>query len=485
MLAVGILLIATWQASFMRLPQGAFDASHRVTAASGIDAEPRFFFFLYRLGLYPVAGEPQAGTREEAERLLREEADTLVQEEGLTLGSGERGRAYLYFVDAWLGGDPLAPSLRPANALAFGAALVALFAAFWWVRRPLTGALLALLLGSSPFQLHAIHGEEGLFSWSITVMVALMALHVPLLPSGRKPVALVVGVAIATGLFMGAVRHVRVEPMVMLAAPVFVYATLSRSNRLERLAATLTLFAVFSLTSAGIAERLEAKLESAGEAIAAAGGTPYDGPVERAPSLWHSIFRGLGDFDERHGYAWDDRVAYAYALGAAEARAGKRLHLDPRTWAQRESYDGHGRYPVSVYEAIPQYREILRDKVLGDIKAEPRWYLGILEKRAIRVLTEAPPVAVRVGGANIAFAFPWFGVACGALLVALALLERADDAKLLLFAAPLSAPALLLYSAGGMTSYSSVHVVGAALALALAGSGLAWLLRRLRARAAA
>jgi hypothetical protein len=474
-LVAGLLVIAGWQASFASLPPSSFDTSRRVTASVGIQTEPRFFFFLYHLGLYPIATirPPKVDTRAEAERLLREEPKTLIQEAGLTFASGERGRAYLYFVDALLRHDRIDPTLRPANALAFGLVLCGLFFSFWWVGRPVMGALLVALLGSNPFQLDAIHGQDNVFSWGITAMIGLLALHVPLLGPGRKSRRLVLGIAIATGLFMALVRMVRSEPMPMLAAPLLVYATLSRAKLRERVLPIVAALGVFTAAGWLMTWRIEAKLRHAQEVIAAAGGTPYTGPVVHHHEVWHPVFCGLGDFDETHGYAWDDRVAYAYVLRVAEARAGKKLGLNPHFWAQRDSYDGAGLYPVPFHEKIPDYHQIVRGKVLGDIRRDPGWYLGILRRRVERILTETTPIALTARSGSIALSAWWIGPACVALLVFLVVRGRWSDVKLLLFATPLSAAALFVYSGRGMTSYSSFHVVGAAIVLSLVAERLA------------
>lgn len=479
-LLAGLFAITAWQASFASMAPSSFDRSRRVTASVGIQSEPRFFYFLYHLGLYPVATvtPPKIDSHEEAERLLREEPKSLIQEAGLTFASGERGRAYLYFVDALLRHDRIEPTLRPANALAFGLVLLGLFFSFWWIGRPGLGAFLVLLLGSNPFQLDAIHGQDNVFSWGITAMIGLLALHVPLLGSGRKPMKLVLGLALATGLFMALVRMVRSEPMPMLAAPLLVYATLSQAKLRERLLPIVLALGVFTLAGKLMTWRIEEKLHRAQEAIAAAGGTPYTGPVVHHHEFWHPVFCGLGDFDTTHGYKWDDRVAYAYVLGVAEARAGKSLGLNPNFWAQKDSYDGAGRYPVPFYEKIPDYHEIVRAKVLGDIRREPGWYLGILWKRLRRVLAETTPVSVAAGSTSFGFTASWLGPACVVLLGFLVVTRRWADVKLLVFATPLSAAALLIYSDRGMTSYSSFHVFGVAIFGSLAAEGLVRLVKR-------
>ena len=62
----------------------------------------------------------------------------------------------------------------------------------------------------------------------------------------------------------------------------------------------------------------------------------------------------------------------------------------------REAWDAAGKYYRTPYE-LPHYEEVIRDKVLGDIRRDPVWYLGILWKRAGRILTETSPVRLAAG----------------------------------------------------------------------------------------
>ena len=473
-LVAGVVAIVSWQAWFATLPGQSFVSSHRVTASVGIQAEPRFFFYLYHLGLLPLATNApiEHDTREEAKHLLNARPNDLIMEWGLTFASGDRGRVYLYYVDALLHRNRVNPSLRAANALAFSLALVGVFAAFWWIGRPGFGFLLVLLFGSNPFQLDAIHGAENVFSWSITAMLALLALHVPLVVDRPRTFRSIALTAIATGLLMATIRQVRSEPMTMLLSPILVYVTMRGATLKERLAPIFLCLLCFGAASRLYGAALEAKFHRTQQIVQSVGGIPFPGPFVQYHEVWHPIWCGLGDFDTKYGYAWDDRRAYAYVLSVLEARAGHKLDLRPTFWAQSKSYDAKGRYPIPFFELAPGYHDIVRQKVLSDIRRDPGWYLDILKKRLRRILTETTPVAVALGETRLAFGAQWFGPACVALALALAVARRWEDLKLLAFAAPLSLGALLIYSDKGMTSYTSFHLVGAALFASLALEGL-------------
>ena len=107
-LVVGLLTIVRWQRGFQE-PNAKFDYTQRVTAPTGLNEDRRFFFYLWHLGLYPLATKATvtADTKDEAKRLLHDSPKELFQDLGTTFRSGDRGRTFLYFVDAWQRHDAL------------------------------------------------------------------------------------------------------------------------------------------------------------------------------------------------------------------------------------------------------------------------------------------------------------------------------------------------------------------------------------------
>lgn len=482
-LVIGLVLIPIWQKGFLA-SDANIDANYKVTASTGINREQQFFFFLYHLGLFPVATDApiQADTKAEAERLLRETPDKLKQDEGSTFRSGDRGRTYLYFIDAWLRHDSLTPSLRPAHFLAFVAALIALFTAFWSIGRTLQGAALVALLGSNPFQLFAAYKQENVFSWTITTMIAVLALNVPLLyPASRRSRRWYPWVAVAaSGLLVALVRNVRSEPTVILLGVVIVVATMSWLGRWRRFALGVTLGVSFFIGSVTTRQLIDHEFENAAAAVKRAGGSAFTGPRYFYHEFWHAVFCGLGDFDTEKGYEWNDRKAFAYVQPRLQ-----KLHPEVKipvfTWIDK-TYDAAGKYPIYLGE-LSGYHEIVRDKILGDIKNDPRWYLEILVKRAGRILDRTTPVGIAFKGESYYAGGRLLGWLCIPLLVLCVATRRWSYAKLMLFSLPLSISPFLIYSDRGMTYYSTFHVFGAFVVLALTADGArAWLRQRHSAR---
>jgi hypothetical protein len=222
-----------------------------------------------------------------------------------------------------------------------------------------------------------------------------------------------------------------------------------------------------TLTGFGFVRYFEHEFEKAHAVMVAAGGTPYTGPLQTYHEMWHPLFCGLGDFDTKYGYKWDDRVGYTYALPILVETYGMKLPpWKPEGYTFEASYDGTGKYPIFFGET-PHYNDIIRDKVLGDIWRDPLWYLGILAKRARRVLTWTPPLALHVFREPLMSSSPILGFACIPLALLLFVSRRWAQLKLLVFTLPLTAPALLVYSDRGMTNYSTYHYFGFAILLGL------------------
>ncbi len=457
--------IAKWQRAFAAEDSKVLPG-HGVTASTGLNEDKRFFFFLYHLNLYPIASDVPAvwDTADEAKRLMRTEPAKLRQDQGTTFRSGDRGRTYLFFVDAWLHHRGLNASVKPAHELAFTLSLMALMLSFWSVRRTAAGIFLVLLLGSNPFQLWVVFKQENVFSWSITAMVGLLALHLPLMEKPRAgPTAGKLSryypwiAALAGGLFLAFVRNFLSEPSALIFSIWLVYASMTWLSKRTRAGLVIVSLVALWLGTQSSTAFFDRKLEQSKAAMATVHGPVYAGPVAHFHEFWHAVWCGLGDFDTKYGYQWEDRAAYR----SADVELKKRnpgLELDPNHWVQPRFWDPPtNRYEVYYFET-PHYHEVIRDKVLGDIKKDPLWYLNILRLRAERTLTEVTPI----GFATAEESFYIEGKLLGLLIIPLALMllwaRRWTHLKLLLFSAPLSAVPLILYSAGGMTNYSMFHL---------------------------
>lgn len=466
-LVLGLVAITAWQMHLADAPE-RLDGHYKVTATPAAQHERDFFFFRYHLGLYPLASDapPRADTREEAERLLRTEGSKLRQDVGDTIRSGDHGRVSLYYVDKWLGGDARRPSLKRANELGFVAALDLLFVAAWWVDWTFFGLVLVAFFGSSPVQLYSAYVQEGYASWPITVLVLLLAVHLPLLVE-RPRVRWLLAAAATTGLVVAAVRTWRPEVVVLLASACATYALLSAATPRDRAAAVAVALLAFGGGEAVYRSTTSAAVSRTREELRAAGGTPSEGTLALHSELWHSVWRGLGDFDKTKGHEWDDRNAYRAALPVVERAAGRSLALDLERPFQNETFArGYGR--------------ALRDLVLADIAHDPRWYLEIVGHRVRRLFTEAAPVELALSESKPTGPSSLIAFLAVPLALALYRVRGGFFTKLILFPVPLAIVPLGVYSGGGMVLYSCFHVVAAAVLVLLVAEGMRARLGRLR-----
>jgi hypothetical protein len=471
LLVLGLLAIFHWQRDLGR--RALFlDQSYDITSSVGISHAARFFYFFYYLGHFPVATTaplPQdAYSPAAAARLLREQADTLVMDFNLTWRSGDRGKIFLFYPDALLRGTAQDPSVRTMHRLAFTAALMALWTACVLCGQAILGVALVLLLGSNAFQLRQVHVMENVFSWTITTAVLVLALHAPLVfgcsggrlrAKGRTAFFYALGVALASGALLGCVRTVRSEPVVIGIAAALTYLFMPGPGlRLRgRLLLCGALAGAQLLVGAALDRWFQRKHDQAAVLLKQIGGHPYPGPRVSHHELWHPIWCGLGDFDQKYGYRWDDRVAVDYAFPVMRDRLGVRL--PPRTpgrYHTDEYWDEARRYPRFPAE-VPGYHEVIRDKVLSDIRRDPGWYLDILGKRALRLLRELTPLRVQIRMARRTL--PWHPLLLAPALLVLLAFRRGDRLALAAFTLPTCLTALLIYSDKGNCYYAIYHQV--------------------------
>jgi len=494
----GLLAIITWQNAFGYGP-GKVDNSFKITAASGVHYDRNFVYFLYYLNLFPVvsnantncaadtqagcwdtAGTPAAYNYDAAKEFLSKHGNTIQQDLGWTWYSGDRGKIYIYLFDAWLKGAPWNPSPTPASKFLFIFALSALYAACWWVRRPLVGALLVLLLGSNPFQIYEVYAHQNVFGFNISIAILLLALHVPLLQRWYRPDKNWVFLwPVGIGILMACFRTIRSEPTPMLLGAAGAYMLIASLTKKRRLAMVATLAIAFWITGQTWNWHFLRQQKHAAKVVASVGGHPFPEEPRLYHHVWHPIWCGLGDFDKKYGYVWNDHNAAAWAKPYLEAKgvfvpSGYFMGGgDPREFLDNERI-----YKKLPYD-VPYYNDLIRDKVLGDIKKDPLWYLDILAKRVHRIFTMTTPVRLTwpTGFLNL----PWKGFFLVPLGILLALTRSRFWLGLCLFTMPTATTALLVFSDLGVTYYGIFHIITCGVFVSiLVSHGLYWGKRALK-----
>ena len=253
-------------------------------------------------GCWDGAGAPAPFSESAAKNAFRTAGKNLRMDSTWTWYAGDRGKIHLYFLDAWLKGAPWNPSVRPFNRLCFTLGLTGVFFAAWWTRRPLLGFLVALFVGSSPYQLYEVYARENVHGWTITTALILFAIHLPLLGDQRQRPVRVFAFPMAVGVLMATIRTFRSEPMALMVSAMAMYWLVQGLSRTRRLGMIGALLLSFWITGQAWNRYFVKKHEETRIAVAAVGGHPYPSEIRLYHHFWHPIWCGLGDFDTKYGY---------------------------------------------------------------------------------------------------------------------------------------------------------------------------------------
>lgn len=463
-LAIGCLAIVGWHAlNLTDVPR--LDRTYSASPGfRGIYVKrlPRFFYFYHYTGKFPITSST---TREE----LREDRQTALEhieprfypsglrnEDYTVVRKGDLAQLFLLYPDFWRTGSTLDATPRTFNqGLALASSLF-LFTGLSLAGHRLLAVLLVVLIGSHPFQLLHHYVFANVWAYPVAVASVALALSAPLV-FGARPRRRHLLIPLVLGSLLATAREVRTEPALVIASVALVCAT-ARGGWGRRALLVGTLGLSFAVTSQLWTRYWDAKFEDAVETVRAAGGKPLLSGRNLHHSLWHPIWFGLGDFGREKRYEARDKAAYAYAIPRVNARFGTKYRRSKDSY-RLKNRDGSG-YQLKP-ETIPEYQIVLREKILADITSDPLWYLGVLRQRTQRIFDRATPVRLGLGARFVDIPFSaWLVLA---MLPVLLLARRWDQLKLLVFYAPTSLPALLIYSTRGFTNPTAFHLVGFAL----------------------
>ncbi len=399
LLVFGLIALFLWQFSLFFTSPGMGLEAHRLDASSGVHRQDKFLYFYYYLGYFPVASMRPNRTLdyspEGARREVEQFGEYLVTEYGHTTRYGELGKTFLLMPGAWLAGTPAVASFTPTNVLCFWIALAVTWVGFLRQGFPVLGGALVLLFGSNPFQLYEVYLHNNVFGFPISIGLILLTLHLPMLldrPVGPVRFWLT---PVFCGVLLASIRQVRSEPVALLAGCGLAYLFLSRTPWWKKRSLLVLLLISLQVTSVGWKALFGHKIEQARAFVTQAGSEPFPGPREQHHTIAHPVWCGLGDFDTRYGYAFDDRVAWRYALPILRSEygvdappyEGQAYFYPNEFWDERQFY-------YKTPEELPHYYEVLQRKMVHDMTTDPLWYLEILAKRALRILSRTSEVWV-------------------------------------------------------------------------------------------
>lgn len=442
LILLGSTLILFWQVSLVKSPPSGITETYTNKAASGLipERERAFAYALYWLGLYPIRPlqEPGLGAQsvESAAALLAAPSTTLMVEYGAQIRKGEHLSRFLYLVDAVYKRSAFDLSLLPANAIFTIISLIALFASFACLGETLFGTLLVGLLGSSPNILAEMYLRENILGWSAVACILMAAALAPVMhPRGlRWRGALIL--CLLAGVVLGTLRHVRSETVVLALGPLIAACLARRLSPYARIAMAVGFLITFAATDLAWQKYFASKIEHVTREFAGRVSLPPGG-FEAHHLVWHAIWCGLGDFDTKYGFEWNDGAAEKYAMPILERDYGIKGPERPFFY--------------------PEYSKVIRDSVVGTIESDPVWYAEILVKRVQRLATELTPLRLGLSGGGIEVAVPWpMLLVCLCLLI---FLKRWFELSVLLLFLPVAIPSLVVFSGQGMTYASHWHMV--------------------------
>ena len=462
-------VIAVWQLSF----NSASPDPHRpyaMTASMGLCQDaPYFFYFFHHFGVFPVGALEVPGlgpSKQAAADFVAHHGDRLTMDFGWPTNTprfGDYAKLFLFYPDLLLRGDPGHASALPFNELLFIVALLAVFWAFWLEGYGRLGALLVVLVGSDPFQLVETYGRGNIFSIPISVALLALAAHLRFLTGRRGVDGPAWAIAIVSGAALATFREVRAEAGLMAASVLATYL-LARAPRARRFLLAAVFVLAFALTGHAWTTYWAGRFVRAEQFVARAGGQVFRAPHGTHHAFWHAIACGLGDYGADRGFTWDDRVAFRWATTRDPGhQPGShslplRERLLPRGDLRRRPphrADRSARVQPARARAGPD-----RDPPASAVVRPASCSSGRSRSCAMRPRRHFPSDRSRwASPAQAGCRFP--------VLVFALWRRKFFHAMLILFVLPLSAVALIVYSAKGMTFYGISHLVALAVPIDL------------------
>jgi len=416
--------------------------SRKYTTGLAFNNAKKFVYFYYNDHLFPLTLKELPDEMECSEtnssQLIEERGNDLIMEYKHWSRMGEHARIFVFLPDALIEG-PCKPSVKLFNSLCFLIAILALFYSLTKAGYPVLALIMSLAFSLTPFYMYEVYRNKNIFTLLAVVFIFGTSLNLKfLLKNDRNKWDFLIPVA--SGLIISFFNEIRGEIKVVLFSVLALYLLSQKLSWIVRVLYMLLLLSSFVGTKQVLRHYFDRKFEQTAEVVKKAGGHVYTGDRSGSHTFWHPVFCGLGDFDTKYGYKWEDRVAYTYAIPVLQSKyhinlpySGK-YHFD--AW-----YDKDSLYYIK-FEEFPEYEEIMKDKVLSDIKQDPLWFLSILAKRAERILNKTLP-------------FPWAGWFVFPLTGILWWKRNWFLIKLILISLPLSLTPLMIYS-GGNSTFNSV-----------------------------
>lgn len=414
--------------------------------ASGFshDKAHKFIYFYYYKGYFPLAtlNKNLEYSENAADNEIKENGENLIMEYKHWSRLGENARIFAYLPNAILKSSPEAPSIKLFNALVFTISLIILFIGFYKNKMAVYGFLLILLINLTPFFIYEVYYNENIFALPASAFFIVLGLNFHLISNKMNNIYISLLSIIISAVIIGFFSEIRNEVSMVLISLILI-SILARNHKiLTRIILPILIFIAYTQTRNVIQNYFDNKFEQSKELVAKHKGHVYNGNRIDGHKLWHPVFCGLGDFDDKYGYEWSDKVAYEYAVPILNEKYNLNINYSGK-YHTDNYYDEDSLYYVK-FDEIPEYEQVVKEKVITDISSDPFWYFKILLKRIIRIFTNTIPV-------------PFVGWLFFPLVFVFIKNKEWLHIKLLVLSLPLTASSFIIYSGKGIT-YNSLYV---------------------------
>lgn len=433
------IAFVVWLMYILSMPLQYTDIQSRKDA-SGYEFEygKRFLYFYYYTGHFPLTttDSPLVYSTQGAKNQIVMHGNNLLMEYKHWSRLGEHARIWCLMPAAWWRMSPQYPTLTIFNALLFAISLMTLYHGFYRSGNALAGILSLFIIFITPFFWYEIFENQNIFALLHCVFFIIIGFVLPYILQAKKLNISTIFFLTIIAMVIGVSSEMRNETIVLLAVFIIAILFFKSPTYLQKLGWVIWAVCICFASKKSVRFYFEKKYEVCMQLVRGMGGHVYTGNRIAGHNFWHPIFCGLGDFDTQKGYAWHDTVAYHYAMPLLQKQVNMPLyysgnyHLD-------NYYDSAHRYYIK-FDEIPQYEQIIKEKVLHDIQSEPLWYIEILGKRFLHILYCTLP-------------FPFLGFMAILASIYFVTKRKYDYLKIILLALPLSANALLVYAEKGAT----------------------------------
>ncbi|MBI9067583.1 MAG: hypothetical protein JEZ09_09850 [Salinivirgaceae bacterium] len=442
--AITLLLIIIINIFFFQLEKKiTFSSIQKRSDASGFahNIGKHFFYFQYYKNLFPIfIKKPQEYSKKGAENLLKTRGNEAVMEYKHWTRLGENSRIFAYYPSAFLNGSAKNPSLKGFNTIVFILALITLFSGFYFIKKPLHGLILTLLINATPFFHYEVFARENIFALLACTYFLVLGLNINVIYK-KHAVYKIVIIAVLSGIIIGFFSEMRAEIKIVTGSLLIIYLFSSTLKFRTKIIISSLLIVSLLGTKKILQNHFNNKFNEAKTIVENHDGHVYNGLRISGHRLWHPIFCGLGDFGSDKGYEWNDMIAYKYATPILKEKYG--LSFDYTGGYHINEYYDSAKLYYKKFDDFDEYEEVVKNKVITDIKENPLWYAKILIRRINEILS------VNIPFNNVGyFIIP--------LLLILILLKKNDLFLILFSSLPLSATSLLIYSGRGNT-YNSIY----------------------------